>query len=49
MMHVSEMGINIRCMPLVRNVVISVGGIFFKKTLCILHDIRRKAEHSLTL
>ena len=34
----------------VYDVVISIGGIFFfYRTLCMLHDTRRKAEHSVTL
>ena len=32
----------------VRNVVISVGGIFYR-TLCMLHNTRTKAEQSVTL
>ena len=30
-------------------VVISTGGMFFYRTLCMLHDRQRKAEHSVTL
>ena len=29
------------------DVVISIGGIFFYRTLCMLHDTQRKAEHSV--
>ena len=31
------------------DVIISINGIFFYRMLCILHDTRRKAEHSVTL
>ena len=31
------------------DVVISIGGFLFYRTLCMLHDTRRKAEHSVTL
>ena len=37
MMHVSEMVMNVRCMPLISNVVISVGGIFsIKRVVCCM-------------
>ena len=31
------------------DVVISIGGIFFYRTLCMLHDTRRNSEPSVTL
>ena len=29
--------------------MVMIGGIFFYRTPCMLHDTRRKAEHSVTL
>ena len=45
MMHVSQMVMNIACMECSN---LSRWD-FFYRTLCMLHDTRKKAEHSVTL